>query len=82
VADVHDPQARASRWRADLCWVAAATFGSCLVASALGLQQSLTHRLARLETWQADEMSLSLPVPSATAKRVREGNEWIETMRC
>lgn len=51
-----------SRWRIDLLWVAAATVGSYLVASALDLQESLAHRLARFETWQADEMPLSLTV--------------------
>ncbi len=54
--------ARASRWRTDLLWVAAATVGSYLAASALELQESLAHRLARFESWQADEIPLSLTV--------------------
>ena len=51
---------RASRWRIDLCWVAAATLGCFLLAGALDLQESLTHRLARFETWEVDELPLSL----------------------
>jgi signal transduction histidine kinase len=54
------PQPRASRWRVDLCWVAAATFGCYLIAGALDLQESLSHRLARFETWEVDELPLSL----------------------
>lgn len=53
---------RRSRWRTDLWLVAAATVGSYLIASALELQESLSHRLARLESWQADEIPLSLTV--------------------
>lgn len=66
MADVHDPQAWASRWRADLWSVAAATFGGGVAAPALDLQASLTRCLARFETWQADEMPLSLRVLAAT----------------
>jgi signal transduction histidine kinase len=62
VARVRAPRTRASRWRADLCWVAAATLGCYLVAGALDLQESLSHRLARYESWQADELPLSLLV--------------------
>jgi signal transduction histidine kinase len=58
VARVSAP--RASRWRIDLCWVAAATLGCYLIAAALDLQESLPHRLARYETWNADEVPLSL----------------------
>jgi hypothetical protein len=50
VADVHDPHAWASRWRADLWSVAAATFGGRFAASALDPQESLTRCLARFET--------------------------------
>ena len=53
---------RPSRWRSDLWWVAAATAGCYLIASAFELQESITHRLARFESWQADEMPLSLTV--------------------
>jgi len=54
--------ARASRWRGDLAWVAAATLASYLLASAFELQETLTHRLQRFERWQADELPLSLTV--------------------
>jgi len=50
VAEVHDPPAWASRWRADLWSVAAATFGGRFAASALDPQESLTRCLARFET--------------------------------
>ncbi len=43
-------------------WVAAATVASYVVASALELHESLSRRLARLENWQADELTLSLTV--------------------
>jgi two-component system sensor histidine kinase UhpB len=59
---VAEAQARPSRWRSDLWLVAAATLGCYFVASALELQESLSHRLARLESWQADEIPLSLTV--------------------
>jgi two-component system sensor histidine kinase UhpB len=55
-------QAQPSRWRADLGWVVAATLASFLIASALELQESLAHRLARFERWQADELPFSLTV--------------------
>ena len=51
-----------SRWRSDLWWVAAATLASYLAASALELQESLAHRLARFERWQVDELPFSLTV--------------------
>lgn len=51
-----------SRWRSDLWWVAATTVVCYLIASAFELQESITHRLARFESWQADEMPLSLTV--------------------
>ena len=54
--------ARASPWRTDLWWVAAATVGGYLLASALVLQESLTHRLARFESWNIDEMPFNLTV--------------------
>jgi signal transduction histidine kinase len=57
---LHAPRMPTSRWRTDLCWVAAATLGCYLIAAALDLQESLTHRLARFETWNADEVPLSL----------------------
>jgi len=61
-AKARAPRTPASRWRTDLCAVAAATFGCYLIAAALDLQESLTHRLARYETWNADEVPLSLLV--------------------
>ena len=54
-----------SRWRSDLWWVAAATLASYLAASALELQESLAHRLARFERWQVDELPFSLTVLAA-----------------
>ena len=59
---VAEAQVRPSRWRSDLWLVAAATLGCYFVASALQLQESISHRLARLESWQADEIPLSLTV--------------------
>ncbi len=59
MAEVRAQPEPVSRWRTDLCWVAAATLGCYLVAGALDLQESLNHRLARHETWQADELPLS-----------------------
>jgi two-component system sensor histidine kinase UhpB len=53
---------RRSRWRTDLWLVAAATVGCYFIASALELQESLSSRLARFESWQADEIPLSLTV--------------------
>ncbi|CAN5125731.1 hypothetical protein BH11PSE9_BH11PSE9_25070 [soil metagenome] len=53
---------RPSRWRSDLWWVVAATVGCYLIASAFELQASITHRLQRFASWQADEMPLSLTV--------------------
>lgn len=52
----------ASRWHTDLLWAGAATLGCYFIASALDLQESLSHRLARFEHWQADEIPLSLLV--------------------
>jgi two-component system sensor histidine kinase UhpB len=45
--------------------VAAATLASFLAASALELQESLAHRLARFERWQVDELPFSLTVLAA-----------------
>ena len=42
--------------------MAAATVASYLVASTLELQESLSHRLQRFESWQADEIPFSLTV--------------------
>lgn len=53
---------RASRWRADLAWVAAVTVGSFLVGSLFELRESLALRLTHFERWQLDEMPLSLTV--------------------
>ncbi len=61
-SDVSALAVRPSRWRSDLWWVVAATVGCYLIASAFELQESITHRLARFESWQADEMPLSLTV--------------------
>jgi two-component system sensor histidine kinase UhpB len=62
VAPAAEPPARRSRWRSDLWWVVAATVGCYFVASAFELQESLSHRLARFESWQADELPLSVTV--------------------
>jgi signal transduction histidine kinase len=51
--------------RTDLWLVAAATLASYFIASALELQETLTHRLARYERWQADEIPLTLIVLAA-----------------
>lgn len=59
---VTDPRAQHSRWRRDLWLVVAATVACYFIASALELQETLSHRLARLEHWQADEIPLSLTV--------------------
>jgi two-component system sensor histidine kinase UhpB len=59
VAELRPPR---SRWRTDLWLVAAVTVGCYFVASAFELQESLSHRLARFESWQADEIPLSLTV--------------------
>jgi two-component system sensor histidine kinase UhpB len=56
------PRANRSRWRSDLWVVGAVTLASYFIAAALQLQESLSHRLARLESWQADEIPLSLTV--------------------
>ena len=57
-----DPPAPRATWRADLWIVAAATLACYVIASALELQESLSHRLARYEHWQADEIPMSLTV--------------------
>ena len=57
-----DPGTHRSHWRRDLWLVAAATVLCYFVASALELQETLSHRLARLERWQADELPLTLTV--------------------
>ena len=61
-ARTSEPGARPARWRTDLWLVAAATLVTYALASALELQESLSQRLARLESWQADELPLSVTV--------------------
>jgi two-component system sensor histidine kinase UhpB len=50
---------QASPWRSDLWWVAAATLGCYVVASALELHESTFALLAHYERWQADELPLT-----------------------
>ena len=57
-----DPRARPARWRTDLWLVAATTAVTYFLASTLELNESLSHGLARLENWQADELPLSVTV--------------------
>lgn len=66
VADdsVHPPAARrgGSRWHSDLWLVLAAALGCYAVSTALELNESLSHTLARYERWQLDELPLTAVV--------------------
>lgn len=58
----HRPEAAASVWRSELWWVLAATLATYLLASALELSERISHWLDGYETWQADELPLSITV--------------------
>lgn len=56
------PPAPAPGWRSDLWWVAAATIGCYVLASALELNESFFTWVAHYEHWQADELPLTFTV--------------------